>query len=248
MIQFDRPLQQIKCGDNLYQTLNNTGYMFENLTAYGKEFIEFCSTVDSPVLDIGAAYGVATLPALEKGAYVIANDIDHNHLVLLKSRVPETYHQNLELRGGKFPTEIDFPENSLSAILIANVWHFLSGEEMIQAIELMYSWLKPGGKVFIITATPYAKVIKDFILIFHERKIQGEQWPGEIEDISIYNHPRLADLPKFMHFMDDEVIHGLFCNSSFLIEKVEFIARPDLPLEMQLDGRETVGIIVVKPH
>jgi ribosomal protein L11 methylase PrmA len=46
------------------------------------EFLRFLSSSPSRTvaLDIGAAYGVATIAALRTGAEVIANDIDEIHL------------------------------------------------------------------------------------------------------------------------------------------------------------------------
>lgn len=237
------PNEEVK----LIPTLNKMGYSFCDLSEYGRDFLEYCHFVKEPVLDIAAAYGVATLPALEAGAYVIANDLDPRHLEILKSKVPSKFLERLNLKPGKFPQDLDFPEESLSAILASHVFHFLTGEETLEAVHSMYKWLKPGGKAFAIIGTPYVKMAEDFIPLFHQRKQQGEPWPGLIEDLSIYKHKRSADLPKLMHYMDDEIVRRIFTEAGFIIEKLGMFARPDFPEDMRLDGKENVGIVARKP-
>ena len=47
----------------LIPTLNNTGWMTETLDDYSLAFTEYAGTQQAECLDIGCAYGVATLPA-----------------------------------------------------------------------------------------------------------------------------------------------------------------------------------------
>ena len=42
------------------------GYMFTDLPEASEAFIEFARTSSKTIIDIGCAYGVATLPALKK--------------------------------------------------------------------------------------------------------------------------------------------------------------------------------------
>jgi hypothetical protein len=46
-------------------TLNNTGWMIETPDRVSVAFAEYAGALDSEVLDIGCAYGVETLPAVE---------------------------------------------------------------------------------------------------------------------------------------------------------------------------------------
>lgn len=236
----------LKNENGLITTLNQMGYMFEYLGECGEMFIDYCKKVNKPVLDVAAAFGTATIPALATGVNVIANDIEPKHLNILKTRVPTEYLPRLQLKLGKYPEELDFPSNSLGAILVSHVWHFLSGNEILSSIQKMYDWLTPGGKIYIITGTPYIQFVKDFIPTFLERKKKGVPWPGFIEDISIFNHPRAKDLPKSMNYMDDEILAQLFNKSQFSIEYLKLLGRPDFPPDMRLDGRETVGAVLRK--
>jgi hypothetical protein len=222
------------------------GYMFKDITEYGLDFLEFCKTASAPVLDIAAAYGVASIKALEQGAYVIANDLDPHHLEILKSRVPDCYQARLQTQVGRFPSQLHFEPKSLSAVLAANMFHFLNGEEVNEAIRCLYNWLYRGGKAFIIAGSPYIRLWKGIIPVFERKKSEGDVWPGLVENTSLYPNERLQDLPKLMHFFDPEILAHAFEKAGFVIEKAGYISRASWPEDMQLDGRESVGIIAVK--
>ncbi|MBM3610677.1 MAG: class I SAM-dependent methyltransferase [Alphaproteobacteria bacterium] len=229
--------------EKVVKTTNKMGYMFNEIKEYGRDFIEYSSP--GPVLDIGAAYGVHTLPALERGAYVVCNDLEKKHLEILEERVPQEYKSHVEFVCGKFPQELHFRENSFSGILLSHVLHFLKSDEIEEGISKVFGWLKPGGKVFAIVGTPYIKIVEGFIPTFKKRLESGQEWPGFIEDISIYHHERCKDLPKFMHYFDIDVVRRVF--KDFIIEKCGYINRDDFPEDMRLDGRENVGVIARKP-
>ena len=61
-------------------TMNQTGFMFEILDEYADDFIQFAGQTDQPVLDLGCAYGVATIAALKAGGRVTACDLEQQHL------------------------------------------------------------------------------------------------------------------------------------------------------------------------
>jgi hypothetical protein len=50
-----------------------------------------------------------------------------------------------------------------------------------------------------------------------------------------------------MHFLDPEVLARVFTAAGFIIEKAATFARPEFPKDIQLDGRESVGLIAIKP-
>ncbi len=65
-------------------TLNKTGYMTTQLDSFSQEFVEYASKDKRRlVLVVGAAYGIATLAALSRGANLICNNIETRHLHLL---------------------------------------------------------------------------------------------------------------------------------------------------------------------
>lgn len=231
------------------KTHNKTGRTSQNPDEVSQAFIEFCATCqEGKVLDIGAALGVATLLALEKGVTVIANDIEQSHLENIARNCPKHLRSNLLLEKGRFPDDLDYPDNSLNAVLASQVLHFLKGEEIEKGAILIYKWLKPEGKVFVIAGTPYAKNIRSVIPIYKKRKKEGKKWPGEIEKIQDYaNHSTVQELPSFFHALNDKVLKDAFERAGFIIEQCKIFARKDAPSYIKLDGRENVMLIAKKP-
>ncbi|NDD72166.1 MAG: class I SAM-dependent methyltransferase, partial [Actinobacteria bacterium] len=58
---------------------------------------------------------------------------------------------------------------------------------------------------------------------------------------------RRSNLPKAMHFLDPEVLTRVFREGGFQVEEASVFARPEFPDDLRLDGRESVGLIGVKP-
>ncbi len=73
--------------------------MLENPGVISEEFIKYAGETEGIVLDIGAAYGVSTIPALQTGATVIANDLDGRHLQILEQNTPSSHHLTNFLKG-----------------------------------------------------------------------------------------------------------------------------------------------------
>ena len=228
------------------KTLNNMGFMTSSLDPYSKAFTQFAAQGPGPALEVGAAYGIATLEALEQGSRVIANDIEPRHLEILASRVPPHVKEFLTLIPGRFPEDLNFHPNSLGSVLIARVLHFFPGSLIERAAEKLHHWLSPGGKVFVVAETPYLRNFQDFIPIYEKRVQEEQPWPGFIDDVMQLDPVRGLALPKQMHFLDPAVLSRVFTAAGFQIEKCSTMPRKDFPEDLQLDGRESVGMIAVK--
>ena len=150
------PLKRPPVKDNLISTLNKMGYMLAKPETLNQAFIDFAGIAEAPVLDIGCAYGVATIPTLEKGATVIANDLDEQHLTLLVSQVPVSSLHRLRLKPGRMPEDLDFPEESLSAILASRVLNFIHPTKLEECFHLIFRWLKKGGQFFYLGGSPWS--------------------------------------------------------------------------------------------
>ena len=111
------------------------------------------ASAPGPVLDIGAAYGVATIPALKNGAHVIANYLEEKHLQILKNKVPLSYLSHLDLKSGRMPNELDIEKNSLGAVLTSRVLSFVLPEELELSFKKIFRWLKSGGEFFFLGGT-----------------------------------------------------------------------------------------------
>ena len=232
-------------------TLNNTGYMTGSLDPYSLEFIEYASRASGWSLDIGACFGVATLPALEKGAKIIALDNDFRHLEILRSRTPKNSLSRLKLLIGEIPDKINLEKQSVSAILCCRILHLLKPSDIELSIAKMYELLEQNGKLFIVNDTPFArysdKMLTEFLPIYEQRKQQGIKWPGHIPDLKFYLQPEFHSLaPDFITLTGTDELIQACIKCGFNIIKSEFIPRPDYPPALQNDGRENAGIIAVK--
>ncbi len=85
---------------------------------FSEEFVRIASYPPGLVLDIGTAFGVTAIAALERGAIVIANDIESAHFDILRSEVARLV---ADLKDGqlrtvfcRFPAELNLAPESLS--------------------------------------------------------------------------------------------------------------------------------------
>ena len=236
---------------NLVPTLNGMGYMYERyspfVNEYLKAYIESLPHIKDPVLDIGVAYGVTVLDSLKMGAHVIANDIYKPHLDLLVQNIPNELKNHVTLNLGRFPQETHFEENSLGAVLISRVLNFLTGDEIDMGLAKVFKWLKPGARVYIIAETVYKELFKKIIPIVHARIAQNHDWPGELDGVRRHMSKRQEHLPDAIHFLDDKVLKRSLLKAGFSIEKCSLFSKSNIPQDARFDGKETVGIIGVKP-
>lgn len=236
---------------NLVPTLNGMGYMYERYSPFVNEYlqayIESLPHIKGPVLDIGVAYGVTVLDSLKVGADVIANELHKPHLDLLVQHVPPELKNHLTLHIGRFPQETNFEENSLGAVLISRVLNFLTGDEIDMGLSKVFKWLKPGAKVYIIAETVYKELFKKIIPIVEERIAQNHEWPGELDQVRQHISKRQEHLPDAIHFLDDKVLKRSLLKAGFSIEKCSLFSKSNIPQDARFDGKETVGIIGVKP-
>jgi SAM-dependent methyltransferase len=194
-------------------------------------------------MEIGAAYGVATLPAIDRGAHLIANDLDAAHLEELRSRCE--HPERLNLLPGRFPRFVRWPGETVDAILASNVLHFLTGPQLLKGVESFEHWLKPGGRVFVLAATPYLAPFAEFVPEFEARKAKGMPFPGWIENARAFSrHGLLSQIPRSIHLLDDDALRNLF--AAWEIERCWMFRRRDLSKTMWFDGRESVGLVARK--
>lgn len=229
-----------------HPTLNRMGGMSPVLDPYSQAFVEFAAQAPGPVLDVGAAYGNATIAALGTGARVVANDLDPRHLAVLKDRVPAAWLPRLATREGAFPDDLGFAPASLGAALLARVLHFLDGEALARGLAQLHGWLAPGGRVYGVAVTPHLRKLQPFMPTYAARVAQGLPWPGEVADVTAYDPE--ASLPRAMHFLAPDVVARALAEAGFTVEECTFFQRPAYVGEMRLDGRETMGFVASKPR
>ncbi|MBL3656312.1 class I SAM-dependent methyltransferase [Fulvivirga sediminis] len=228
-------------------TKNKRGFTYE-LPEIGKKFILDSQVGLGPVLDVGAAYGVATLPALRKGLEVVAIDINKEHLNSLEKRVPVTQESRLTTMEVNFPY-VNFPDNYFQAIYISQVFPFLKPFEIEMAAEKIFKWLRHGGKLYVVSFTPYLKHCESYIPIYEAKKESGEEWAGYIECLSDYSvdNPIASALPESINHIDQDDLHRVF-SPLFDIQQLFVFGDPNnhLPEWIRYDGKERVGMIAKK--
>lgn len=231
------------------ETKNKKGFTY-TLTSFGKAFINAAAKASKPVMDIGAAFGVATLPALLTGAKVVAVDIEAKHLLSIANSVEETLRNQLTTRKEKFP-HFDCDTHSLSAVYMSQVLPFLTGAEIETGIKKIYDWLIPGGEAFVVSFTPYIEHVRSFIPLYEERKRKGMRWAGSIDDLSRFSsHPHIFEnLPNQIHHINVEDLKWAFEKAGFVIKEARYFGEEEgeLPEGIRMDGRERVGLIAYKP-
>jgi SAM-dependent methyltransferase len=180
--------EQIK---GMIPTLNGTGAMTTVLPACSQLFVEFAATSGGEVMDMGCAYGVATVAALEQGARVLAVDIEEQHLTILANTVAPRLRGRLSTLAGALP-DMDFAPGRFQAIHAARILHFLPPQAFRQSICKMAQWLAPGGRLFLICDSPYFPHWAARVDEYERLNAQGEEWPGYIADIAGYFRSRAS--------------------------------------------------------
>jgi SAM-dependent methyltransferase len=242
---------------NHEKTSNSHGYMHP-LSSIAKRFVEFAKITNGPVIDMGCAYGLASIAALEAGAQkVIACDLSPVHLSTLETRIHDPkLKAKLKLQAGSFPDDFNFTVNSIDAVLLAHILPYLTGPRIEHGLQKLHQWLKPGGKLFILSYSIYIKeLINDkFITEYNRRLASGMSWPGYFENFNAFSDLPDEDsdysaFPAELHFLDKPVLVAALQKFGFEIEYAEYLDGKDngAMADTWHDGREYVGIIARKP-
>lgn len=242
--------------DGTIPTLNNMGSQNPVVDKITGAFINF-SVSSSHVLEIGPCYGFAFCKTMTQSSMLkeyAAIDCDENHLSILAHNAQQVCPDRMDalrLFVCRFPN-ISLPKNYYDAILMARVLHFMRPEELDITIASLYSALKPEGRIFISTISPYSKGYAPFASEYEKRKNYGHSCPGFVEQKKEWASPNLPpavvnNMSGSLLFFDTEFMQSLFEKHGFLIELCDYI-----PFEMEseawkLDGREYVGLIAKKP-
>ena len=223
-------------------TLNNKGFMSTSLDPVSAAFTVYAGRVSGWSLDVGCAYGIASLAAINHGANIIACDMELGHVQVLLSKVPTDALKRAKGIVAQMP-EIAFRPHSFSAILCSRALHFLDGEGVTKTIKAMAEWLEPGGKVFLIADTPYTGFWARGANKYEERKAAGDPWPGFIPDVTVYLPEQARTGAKMRHLnpMDPETLARVCSEAGLTIEQAAFSGRPDQP-----NSKTHAGVIAAK--
>lgn len=233
-----------------FVTLNKMGFdiNYTNLSWVAEEFINFCQAHPGEyVLDVGAGYGFLSRYALSKGVFVISNDLEMQHLLYSRKKVKDPDEiLRLFLNTTPFPY-LDIPENSLRAVILHRVLHFLPGAEIDLGLENAKSWLKEGGKIYIMVMSSEHIAYREQILPdFEKRKKNGDLWPGMYLDVQKHLSNQAYNLPEKLHIMDQDILKNALQRHGFEIERISYVSMQGFGMENARDGKEAIGAIAVK--
>ncbi len=227
----------------LIPTLNNTGWMTESLDDFSTAFTEYAGQINEESLDIGCAYGIATLAAVERGARVLACDLEPKHLEILAARVPAKRRSQVRTQAGALP-DVEFPQASFGAILAARVLHFLTGDDIDTTVQKMREWLVPGGRVFLIADSPYTGPWQSAAPDYERRKAAGERWPGFFADYASLLPPGTdaAEHPRFINPQDPDLLSRSCEEAGLRVLEARFLRGGT----RRASDRDHAGVIATK--
>ena len=227
----------------LIPTLNNTGWMTESLDEVSQSFVAYAGSISTEVLDIGCAYGIATLAALDQGARVCASDMEPKHLDILCQRIPADVRSRFRCVAGALP-RIDFPKQCFGAIIASRVLHFLNGNDVEASVRKMHDWLTPGGRLFLIADSPYTGPWAAQSADYEQRKAAGEDWPAYFNNYADFLSPGTdaSQHPTFINPMDPDILKRVCESSGFKTLEARFLSSAT----KWGTGRDHAGIIAEK--
>lgn len=231
----------------LIPTDNAMGIMTQDLSPAAEAFVSLAGSAKRPLLEIGAAYGNATLPALAAGATVIANDISASELSVLAESAPVHDRRRLVLMPAAFPDELPLADASVSAILAAQVLHFFDGPTVERAFSAAFRWLEPGGSFHVLVMTPSLSFYSKLREKYERRVASGERWPGIFDPRDAAPPEWVARLPERVHLFEKAVCERCCREAGFEIKQLEYFCFTTFPPEHRTDGHEYVTLIARKP-
>jgi SAM-dependent methyltransferase len=228
-------------------TDNAMGIMTEEPSPAAEAFIELAARAGRPLLEIGAAYGNATLPALRAGGTVIANDLSASQLGVLASAARSEDRKRLVLMPARFPEEIRLGDDSLSGILAAQVLHFFDGPTVERAFRRTFRWLEPGGALYLVVMTPSLSFYSKLRPEYEKRARRGERWPGIFDPGTVATPDWKERLPPMVHLFEKDVLQRCANEAGFTVETLEYFCFRNFPAKHRTDGHEFLTLTARKP-
>eukprot|EP01134_Creolimax_fragrantissima_P005802 CFRG5802T1 len=240
--------------DGQLGTVNNTGFQMSTPSTLVDEWIEGYDG-KLPLLDIGSAYGINTFKAAMAKADVVAIDMTENQLEYIREAWEATPHDpdcgKVKVMYGRLP-ELDIKDKNLkaSAILCAEVLHFLEGKELAPAFARMYELLKPGGLLAVTACGIDFFDVKGFAnhkASYIEKKAKNMPWPGESHLTRIVGSLQESEMPssscpRFIHLFEPEQLRQVAEENGFIVELCQHAHHAGLPAVAQAVGGSKLHI------
>ncbi|EGD76883.1 hypothetical protein PTSG_08230 [Salpingoeca rosetta] len=239
---------------NYTVTSNRCGMMSNEPSAFMHTWIARAeSNPQQPMMDIGCAYGVATLGALEKGARVIAIDLEPNHLASVQTAAQHRNIPKARLRcieGGVPETLAELRSGSVSHVLAANVFHFLSPTALTRTLKSLHRVMASESFLHIQVDSPFMRGLGAFYYVYALRKFLGHHFPGYLpipESLQRHMFPDYLHVRRYQ-VMDADVLRAAVERAGFEIVRAGYEPVDDESdiLGISLDGRESTVVVAVK--
>jgi ubiquinone/menaquinone biosynthesis C-methylase UbiE len=235
-------------------TLNQYGYMFTKFDPVTERFLQLIEEKpEQAFFEVGGAYGNVAQAALEKGidSYYL-NDCEERHLKSfvkkLKDEGREHLFHGLRLIHSRCP-DFAIASNSFDAILVNKVLHFFTPDTIDVFVHWLHQILKPGGRVFVMTVSPFFAGNEEFLDDYQKKKQKGVRFPGYR---SLYHASQFAQTmevqtrPVSLLFMELEALKDLFVQQGFQIQEGFELEIIDSDNHEWKPGKDMVGIIASK--
>lgn len=193
------------------------GFAHLNPLKVTRDLYDFAALRKGVYADIGAAYGIDSIALVKRGAQVVAIDLDQHHLDFLKEQLNEEELNRLEMRCQRFPEDVHLEEAFYDGVLLSRVLLFLSPDHLDQALNKVYRSLKPGGRVYVITVSPYSKGWDPVRTAFENHtRLLGSK-PFLISNLWDVMPKTQTFLPNSIQLFDQEILSSLLKYAGFKI-------------------------------
>ena len=207
---------------NRLKTNNHMGFSHLTPLKATKEFYHQAEIYPGKYADIGSAYGTDTIYILKAGAQVVTIDLDQHHLNTMKEQLTAEEQDRLETRCQRFPEEVSLEPSAYEGILLSRILIFLTPTSLIQALKKVYHALKPGGKVYVITASPFSDKWDALHQPFeHHQKLLPNQ-PFYISNLWEQLPKTRSFLPECIQLFDTTILQHVLEEAGFDVIECDY--------------------------
>ena len=200
------------------KTANQKGYEDLVTNELLRKYLVFAPHAPGHLMDLGCAWGytIQQILALEarkpflapSQRKIFAVDMSQQHLDHVAATTPRTIVETCLM---EFPnqksSEINnvFSPNTIGAIYSGLMLHYLSGNELVQGLKLLYKATAPGGRIYISVKTPFVSpaLEKDFL---HRKNNLKEEFPGWYPNVYDREEFR-GKIPDFVRKQQTAFLH-----------------------------------------
>jgi len=197
--------------------------------------------------DLGTAYGINMLNAINNYDIkdALAIDMTQEHLdYVAKHHEKHSKNKSTNLRFalGKLPELENVEDGTISSLLVAEVIHFLTPDEVRLAFKRFHDVLCEGGAVVItcVSTKAMTKTNPEYARQIEKQKRNGVEFYGYInkedftavlETLCNNNGDSLneASMPDLLHAFDCSLLSKLAEEAGFVVEQIGMTSHPGYP-------------------